>query len=682
MSSLFELFFLAVLGVFSAIRNVFSRYPFISLALAPLPVLALWLAVSLGGTSVQIWPRHHALELPSLALLVKAAIATACVVLGWVAVVPMRDRSIALATAPLLVAAGGGFMLLVLLAPLISARGWGAYEWAYPLAVAACSGPLAVALARIWWKLLPSRERGAAEIDGSSARVDRAAPTRDFASVAGMQQLKADLAPVLQQFRAWSPSGKGAKASNAVAVDRNGILFTGPPGNGKSMMAEAVAGELKLPLLRVGTQDLTSKWVNESAEKITTLVTDAINSAPCVLFIDEIDAIAPRRDRAGVHQEDTKVVNTLLQQIDRLRRHPVLLVAATNHLANIDPAIMRDGRFDFRIEIPWPDTDARHGILTALAAKHGVQLSDELARKTAARWERRSAAFIENVVKRLRDSLSSSSWAVDLGMVMAADRAVSRRSGNIPGAGLKLQDLYLLPDVRRQANSIVTRLAHWDEIAEQGGTPPRGILLYGPPGTGKTSLVNAMARTLGDWHVFEVKTSEILADPRSFDKLIELATTHRPAFVFIDEADDLLKDRSSSFNATATNEILKAIDGAMGAVPEVVFVAATNNADAIDAAAKRSGRFGEKLFFDILRGEHLVEFIAHYIEANSRRLRLDADVDAVGLATCIGAAGPADVIGVLNSAVNATFADVGVQGERRTVLMVDVERAVAQLHSR
>lgn len=681
MSSLFELFFLAVFGLLGAIRSFFSRYPFISLAFAPLPFIALWLAMSLGGSSVQTWPRHHALELPSLAWLVKAAIGTACVVLGWGAAVPMRGRSITLATIPLLFASGGGFMLLVLLAPLIKARGWGAYEWAYPLAVATCSGPLAVALASIWWKLIPSRERGAAQIEGASARVDRVVPTRDLGSVAGMGQLKSEIAPVLQQFRAWSPSGKGAKASKTAVVDRNGIIFTGPPGNGKSMMAEAVAGELKLPLLRVGTQDLTSKWVNESAEKITALVTDAINSAPCVLFIDEIDAIAPRRDRVGVNQEDTKVVNTLLQQIDRLRRHPVLLVAATNHLANIDPAIVRDGRFDFRIEIPWPDAEARHGILTALAAKHGVQLSDELARRAAARWERRSAAFIENVVKRLRDSLSSSPRPVDPGMVMAADRAVSRRSGNIPGAGVKLQDLYLLPDVRRQANSIVTRLAHWDEIAEQGGTPPRGVLLYGPPGTGKTNIVNAMARTLGDWHVFEVKTPEILADPRSFDKIIELATSHRPAFVFIDEADDLLKDRDSSLNATATNEILKAIDGAMGAVPEVVFLAATNNVVAIDAAAKRSGRFSEKLFLDVLRGEHLVKFISHYIAANSRMLQLDTDVDAVAIATCIGEAGPADVIGVLSSAVNATFAGVDDPGKRSAITMLDIARAVDQLRS-
>jgi transitional endoplasmic reticulum ATPase len=310
-----------------------------------------------------------------------------------------------------------------------------------------------------------------------------------------------------------------------------------------------------------------------------------------------------------------------------------------------------------------------------------LQVPPDVAAKAAHRWERRSAAFIENVAKLLRDMPEAKKNPVDHAMVRAADRAVSKRAGNLPRGGAKLSELHLLPDVQRQAGSIVSRLAHWDEIAEQGGTPPRGVLLYGPPGTGKTHLINAIARELGDWHVFEVRTAEILADPRSFTKVIELATAHRPAFVFIDEADDLLKDRNASFNATATNEILKAMDGAIGAIPEVVFVAATNNPEAIDAAAKRSGRFSEKLLLDVFRGDDLVRFVSNWIDANGGRLNLDASVTAEGIAACIGAAGPADVIGILNTAVNATFDGSQGAGLRRSVVLSDIERATHELRA-
>lgn len=560
-----------------------------------------------------------------------------------------------------------GFMVTAIAAPLV----WALRE----LTLSTVRGAVAVKN-----RLRPPAQGAAAmpaaaapgfvSADGKELSVAAPVPGRTLESIAGMVALKADLAPVLAPFRAWT-------AGTPTVPDRNGILFSGPPGNGKTTFAEAIAGELRLPFLKIGVDDLTSKWVNETAEKIAAIVDEALAHAPCVLFIDEIDAVAPRRDGGpNVHQEDKKTVNTLLQQIDRLRRHPILLIGATNYMENIDPAVIRDGRFDFRIEIPWPDEPARLGMLNAMAAKRGVVIPADIAAKFAKRWERRSAAFIENVVKRARD-LVPAGTPLTAAQLRQCDRAVSKRAGNLPGAGPKLSELYLLPQIRRDAESIAARLAHWDDIADQGGTPPRGVLLYGPPGTGKTMLIGALARELGDWHVFEVRTSEILADPREFKKVIELATAHRPAFIFIDEADDLLRDRNASYNANATNEILKAMDGAMGAIPEVVFVAATNNAEAIDAAAKRSGRFSEKLFLDLMRDADLVEFIRHQIAAKAK-LQLAPTVTAEDIAAALGEAGPADVVGVLNMAVNATF---GAGGVRRQVELEDIHQAVAQLRA-
>lgn len=516
-----------------------------------------------------------------------------------------------------------------------------------------------------------------AEREARPEALDAPVPQSTLARIAGMAALKADLAPVLAPFRVWATSSS-SKDEKGAAPDRNGILLSGPPGNGKSTIAEAIAGELQLPFMKPNISDMTNVWLNESSQKISALVSQAIAGAPCVLFLDEIDAIAPRRDERNTHQEDKKVVNTLLQQIDRLRKHRVLLIAATNYVENIDSAVIRDGRFDYRIEIPWPDEPARLGMLKAMATKHALTIPEDVAAAFAHRWERRSAAFIENVVKRARDLPDAMARPLTSAQLLQCDRSVSKRAGNLPGPGQKLSEIYLLPQVRREATSIVNRLAHWDEIAAQGGTPPRGVLLYGPPGTGKTMLASAMARELGDWHLFEVRTSEILADPREFKKVMDLAAAHRPAFVFIDEADDLLRDRSTGYSASATNEILKAMDGMMGAVPEVVFIAATNNPDAIDAAAKRSGRFSEKLFMDVMRGDDLVSFITHQLAA-THKLRLAPTLNAAVIAEAIGEAGPADITGILKMAVNATFDGQG--SGRRQVELDDVRQAVNQLRS-
>jgi len=498
------------------------------------------------------------------------------------------------------------------------------------------------------------------------------APTRSrytLASMAGMAVLKADLAPVLKMLGTM-------RDPKAKLPDRNGILLSGPPGGGKSMTAEAIAGELGFAYFKVGVSDITSGWVNASAESLANVVRGAIEAAPSVLFIDEIDAVGGRRDTANRHGEDIKLVNALLQKIDDLRHHRVVLIAATNYVDALDPALIRDGRFDFRIEVPWPDEEARGGIFATLAKTHGLQVAPDVIGRAAKRWERRSPSFIANVAKRLRDMDGVKGSAVSFESIRKADREVSKRAGSLPSKGPSLADLYLLPHVRQAAESIVARLNNWDYLADHGGKPPKGVLLFGPPGTGKTSLVNAMARSLGDWHVFEVKTPSILNDPAEFSKILDRASEHRPAIVFLDEADDLLQDRSGSRYATATNEILKGMDGVMGNVPEVIFVAATNNPQAIDAAAKRSGRFGEKVFLDNFRGEDLTHFIEHYVAANPK-LRLDSSITPAALTELIGEAGPADVAGVLTDAVNATFSGQG----RRDVQMSDVAAALAAIRS-
>jgi transitional endoplasmic reticulum ATPase len=184
--------------------------------------------------------------------------------------------------------------------------------------------------------------------------------------------------------------------------------------------------------------------------------------------------------------------------------------------------------------------------------------------------------------------------------------------------------------------------------------------------------VRALARELEYWHVFEVNATEVLRDPRKFTDTVQLAADHRPAIVFIDEADEMLRERTVSNAAGATNEILKCMDGLMGKVPELVFMAATNNPQAIDVAALRGGRFSEKIYMGNLSGDDLVAFLRKELTAKSQ-VKFGPDVTPESLAFQLGDISPADAISILRQAINYTFeADQAA----RVVTARDIETAM------
>lgn len=511
----------------------------------------------------------------------------------------------------------------------------------------------------------PRGEQQAASAGGETPTFAASYPKEGLDSLAGMRDLKAQLAETIAPFA-------GYRKRAGQISDRNGILLYGPPGNGKTVFAQAVAGELGLRFMKLAVSDIVTKWVNGTPEILKALFVQA-QQEPTVLFFDEFDAIAASRGGEGsVHNEDKKAVNALLALIDEARKQRVLIIAATNFPDSLDPAIVRDGRFDFRIEIPYPDKAARLAIISGLSSKYRIQAAPGVIEMVATLWERRSVAFIESTLKRMRDNgqgmRGSLSTVHDF---KQAARAASKRSSAIPKDGPAVRDLVLPSSVRIEVDSLVHRLRNWESIDERGGETPTGVLLYGPPGTGKTQLVRAMARELGDWHVFEVNTTDVMRDPRKFTTTVQLAADHRPAFVFLDEADELLRDRSFSSSSGATNEILKCMDGLMGKVPELVFVAATNSPDAIDAAALRGGRFTDKIFMPRLGGDDLVAFLTAEF-AKRPKVQFSEDVTPASLALALDPIAPADALAVLKKAINYTLSSPG----GRAVGMSDVQGAL------
>lgn len=615
---------------------------------------------------------------------------------GWVEKTPLAVRIVArvvLGLTPLVLAGFGG--------AVASTRGTTPGPFAHglilfavlmlPYILTALTGALFLFLARslilkpIWWLMgspahkemnpQPSTagmEQAPVQQNADSAEpaaekytFDWKTPKAGLDSLAGMAEFKAELAGYLKPFREYA-TDKGSIS------DTNGILLSGPPGNGKTTIAEVIAGELGLPFVKIGGMDLTSKWVNESPAVIKELFRQALEK-PCVLFFDEFDSVAVNRGSSNTHGEDRKVVNSLLASIDNARKSRVVLIAATNYIEQIDSAIARDGRFDYRIEVPFPDQEAREAILHGLLRKFSVNAEDATVHHVAQLWVRRSIAFIESTVKRLRDNGKGIKGGIaSVEDFKQASRQASRRASAIPNAGAKLSQIALTADVRRESDSLVYRLRNWEQIAERGGEPPSGVLLYGPPGTGKTNFVRALARELEYWHVFEVNAADVLQDPRKFRDTMDLAANHRPAIVFIDEADELLRDRTHSAAASATNEILKSMDGMMGKIPEIVFMAATNNPEIIDGAALRGGRFAEKIFMGRLTGDDLVAFLEKDF-ASKTKVQFANDLTPHALAERLGEAAPSDALGLLRKAINYTF---GHDGGARPVNMSDIEKAI------
>jgi transitional endoplasmic reticulum ATPase len=442
------------------------------------------------------------------------------------------------------------------------------------------------------------------------------------------------------------------------AASRNGILLHGEPGNGKTIFAEALAGELKLPILKLTHSDVASRWVGERTEKIKAAFDQAIRSQPCVFFIDEIDSFIPDRSGAATQtKEDTDVVNSLLTLLVDIRKHKVVVMAATNYMDRLDGAAVREGRFDFKVEITPPDEEARVGFLTSGLSNNVKKVSvDPLTiQNVANRWNgfsvKRILAVTEELPSYLADLNESGRGKSKLEYedFMAALRRIQGRRGSTPENVKPMADL-ILPVVTKEAlDMLSSRLRDPQRVERLGGTLPTGVLFYGPPGTGKTAACKALAKEV-DWAFLIATGTDLARDPKGLDKLFAQAKELRPCIVFIDEADDLIRSREYSNNTEATNKLLTIMDGVNDRVRDVVWIAATNHPDQIDQALLRGGRFTEKVEFVRPDENQLASHVGKWLL--TRDIVLSPDISAQDIAELVGDESIANVEAVLQYAVN------------------------------
>jgi transitional endoplasmic reticulum ATPase len=485
----------------------------------------------------------------------------------------------------------------------------------------------------------------------------------------------------------------GREILTARGEHRNGILLHGAPGNGKTLFANALAGSLGIPLIELRVGEIESMWLGESIQRAQSVIDEVISAAPCLFFIDEADSFLGRRfesDRGAAASEHRKMVNLFLTSLVKFRSQRVVVVAATNFISALDPAVIREGRFDFKMEIPAPDAAARQFILRSALIRETkrlrarVQIDDDGLIRAATRWEGYAAARLTGVASEAATTAAKSQGKrIGFDELMTALRSLQGRKGRIAEGIPVLSDLVFPGEQKSMLERLAMRLKNMEAIEQMGGTVPSGLLFYGPPGTGKTLVAQSLAKTV-DWAFLQVNGNELLRDDSRLDRLLDEAREIRPVIVFIDEADDILADRNSALSLaggarSVTNKLLSTMDGAGGKPRDVLWVAATNHASDLDPAALRARRFELKIEFQMPGQDTLETMVRDWIGKSTAPFSPNARPDVIAGILFEAQANPADVSAVLQQAVNDAIAKSLETNTRCEVQVSDVQLALAQM---
>ena len=435
-----------------------------------------------------------------------------------------------------------------------------------------------------------------------------------------------------------------------------GVFLYGPPGCGKTLLAKAVANESDANFYVISGPEIMSKFYGESEARLREIFQKAQETAPSIVFIDEMDAIAPKREEV-TGEVERRVVAQLLSLMDGMgTRGNIIVIGATNRPNAIDPALRRPGRFDREVEIGVPDKQGRYEILQIHTRNmplaedvdlkrltdvtHGYTGADvsSLSREAAMKALRRYMPEINLEEERIPPEILDK-------MVVNEDDFLSAYREITPTA---MREVYVeVPSVRwkevgglEELKNELIESVEWplkkpEVFKKMGITPPRGILLFGPPGCGKTLLARAVA-TEGEANFISIKGPEIFSkwvgeSEKAIREVFRKARTAAPAIIFFDELDSIVPRRGLGYSDSGASErvisqLLTELDG-IESLQNVVVIAATNRPDILDPAVLRPGRFDRLIYVPAPDPKALKEIFK--IHAHDMPLSKDVDLDQV-----------------------------------------------------
>jgi len=480
-----------------------------------------------------------------------------------------------------------------------------------------------------------------------------------------------------------------------------GVLLHGPPGCGKTLLARAVANESEANFLSINGPEIMSKFYGESEARLREMFQQAEKNAPSIIFIDELDAIAPKREEV-TGEVERRVVAQLLALMDGLAgRGNVIVIGATNRPGALDPALRRPGRFDREIEIGVPDKHSRFEILQIhtrgmpLAKDielqkltdmtHGYTGADlaALCRETAMKALRRYLPEIDLEEERIPPSVLEK-MEVKMEDFMNAFKEITptaMREVYIEVPTVHWEDIGGLNDVKGELREAVEWPIKNPEMFERMGIhPPKGILLFGPPGCGKTMLARAVA-TESEANFITIKGPEVFSkwvgeSEKAIREVFRKGRMAAPAVIFFDELDSLVPRRGLGYADSGVSErvisqLLTEMDGIV-ALEDVVVIAATNRPDILDPAVLRPGRFDRLVYVPQPDDDSRLKIFKIY----TKDMPLVKDVDLQRLAAMAKNYSGADIEALCReAALNALRKDV----KAKNVTLADFEAAMKKI---
>ncbi len=453
-----------------------------------------------------------------------------------------------------------------------------------------------------------------------------------------------------------------------------GVLLFGPPGTGKTLLAKAVANETNAHFIPVAAPSIMSKFVGEAEERIRQVFKEAEDNAPSIIFFDEIDAVAPKRDEV-IGEVERRVVAQLLASMDGMEaRGNVIVIAATNRVNSIDEALRRPGRFDREIEFPVPDKAGRKQVLQIhtrgmpLAKDfdldffanitHGFVGADlaALVKESAMKALRRYLPQInleeETIPPEVLEKLEVNKNDFSEGLKDVQPSALREVTIEVPN--VKWSDVGALEEVKKELRQAIEwPLKHPEAFKKMGIKPPKGVLLFGPPGTGKTLLAKAVA-TESEANFISIKGPELVSmwvgeGERGVRNIFKKARQVAPVIVFFDEIDSIAARRGhmgdSGVGDRMVNQLLTELDG-VESLKDVVFIGATNRPDLIDPGLLRPGRLDKVIHVPSPDEEARLAIL----KVHSRSVPLSKDISLEELAKKTKGFSGADLEGLIREA--------------------------------